>query len=125
MITRASRLFFGLAAAAFGAAVLYGIVTNGMAHGGVWHAIRSDGAVGARVGPITFGYKGGVGDHLGYTLLMGFAAAAAAMGFTSSAFRDGDAESVAEVSGTDTAAPVVAPADLSPWPIVASVGVTI
>ena len=98
----------------------YGVITNGIDHGGVWHVLTGDGAMSALLGPITLGYKGGVGDHLGFTMLMGFAVTCAAMGFTTSAFRDGDPEAVAEVSRLDAAPAVTAPADLSPWPIVAS-----
>ena len=120
MFTRGSRLFFGLALAGYLSALVYGVITNGIDHGGVWHVLTGDGAMSALLGPITLGYKGGVGDHLGFTMLLGFAVTCAAMGFTTSAFRDGDPEAVAEVSRLDAAPAVTAPSDLSPWPIVAS-----
>ena len=125
MFTRGSRLFFGLAAAAFVAAMVYGVITNGLTHGGVIHNITGDGAVSALLGPITFGYKGGIGDHFGYIVLLGFSVACAAMGLASSAFRDGDPDAVAQLEGLDHAPVVQAPGDLSPWPIVASFGVAI
>lgn len=123
MITRGSRVFFSLALAAYGLAVVYGVITNGLADGnGVVSAITGDGAVGALVGPLTFGYKGGVGDHVGYALLMGFSFACLFAGGVSVAFRDGDPQAVAELTHADAVPPVAPPADLSPWPIVAALG---
>lgn len=122
MITRGSRVFFSLALAAYGLAVVYGVITNGLATGGVVAAITGDGAVDAVLGPISFGYKGGVGDHVGYSLLIGFALASLFAGAVTVAFRDGDPEAVAELANADAVPPVAAPADLSPWPIVGALG---
>lgn len=120
MITRASKLFFGLGAAAWLIGVLYGVITNGL--GGVVNVISGPGAVDALLGPLTFGYKGGVGDHLGYSLLMGFAVCSLGMGAASSAFRDGNPEALAELAHSDAVPPVSEPNDLSQWPIVAAFG---
>ena len=118
MLTRGAKLFFGLALAGLAGGILYGIITNGLAHGGVADVITGKGAVDAVLGPITIGYKGGVGDQLGYTLFMGFALCSAAMGFASLAFRDGDPEAVAELANADAIPPVSEPNDLSQWPLV-------
>ena len=123
MITRGSKVFFSLALAAYAAAVVYGVVTNGLATGGVVATISGDGAIDALVGPLTLGYKGGVGDHVGYSVLMGFALASLFAGVVTVAFRDGDPEAVAELAHADAVPPVAAPADLSPWPLVGGVGV--
>ena len=53
MITTAAKWFFGLGLVSFVLAVVYGYSTGGN-----------------RLGPLTAGYYGGVGDHLGYTLLI-------------------------------------------------------
>src|SRR6516162_5981993 len=106
MLPTGSKTFFGLAVPAFITAIVYGIITNGIGHGGVIHVISGNGAVDALLGPITFGYKGGVGDHLGYAVLMGFAITCLGFGVASAVFRDADAKSVAELEGVDVLAPV-------------------
>jgi hypothetical protein len=123
MLPTGSKTFFGLAIPAFIAAIVYGVITNGIDHGGILHVISGNGAVDALLGPITFGYKGGVGDHLGYSVLMGFAVSCFGFGFASTVFRDADARSVAEIEGVEALAPVTAKPAISYWPIVASFGV--
>jgi len=122
MVTTGTKLYFGLALVAFFAAVVYGVITNGVDHGGVMEVISGPGAVNAVLGPVTFGYKGGIGDHLGYIVLMGFSFSCLGLGVATSAFRDADPESLAELAGTDNVAVIVAPAGLSFWPTVAAVG---
>ena len=87
MLTRGAKTFFGLAFAALLGGIVYGVITNGFAHDGVATVLTGDGAVDAVLGPITLGYKGGVGDQLGYSLFMGFAVSAFGMGFAALAFR--------------------------------------
>lgn len=120
MLTRGAKSFFGLALAGLLGAVLYGVITNGLANGGVVEVLTGAGAVDAVLGPLTVGYKGGVGDQLGYTLFLGFALACGGMGFASLAFRDGDPEALAELAHSDAIPPVAEPNDLSQWPIVAA-----
>lgn len=127
MITRGSKFFYGAAVTAFVTALLYGFVTGASDNGGV-RSVFTDGAiVNSIVGPLTFGWKGWIGDHVGYTVLMGFAAVMAALGGFTTAFRDGDAEAVAQVQGTSTAPAVLVPTGLSYWPLVTAfaAGVTI
>lgn len=97
MMTTGSKLFYGIAGLAFVAAILYGIATN-TAEAGTVATLTGNGALSAILGPLTFGYKGGVGDHLGYSLLMGFAGLNLAFGIGHSVFRDSDAEATAEVT---------------------------
>ena len=118
MVSTGSKFFYGLAGVGLLAAVVYGIITNGVDHGGVIDVLTGDGAVDALLGPLTLGYKGGVGDHLGYTVLMAFAASSFGLGLATSFFRDGDAEALAELEGTDTAPAIVAPVTLTYWPII-------
>lgn len=123
MITRASKWFFGLAAFSWLAGLIYGITTNGL--GGVVETAGSVGSVDALLGPLTFGYKGGVGDHFGYATLMGAAAISLVLGVITSAFRDADVEAVAELGDAESIPPVSEPSSLSPWPIAAAVGATL
>lgn len=120
MFTRGSKLFFGLGVSAYLAAVVYGVITNGLAAGGVLDQLSGAGAVNAVLGPLSFGYKGGVGDHVGYTMLMAFAATCVGLGIAAVAFRDGDPEALAELANSASIPPVSEPNDLSAWPVVAA-----
>ena len=125
MITTGSKLFYGMSAVALIAAVVYGIVTNGLDHGGVLSVLSGDGMVDALLGPITLGYKGGVGEHIGYSILMGFAVCNLGMGIATTAFRDADAGALANLAGVDTVGLVAEPAGPNYWPIVGSFGVAL
>lgn len=108
MITTGSKFFYGLAALLAVAAVAYGYSSGG---GGV--------------GPLSAGYKGGVGEHLGYGILLGAAVASLFAGFCSTAFRDADPEPAA-ASGTG-ALPAVTTTTTgtSFWPVVGAFGVVL
>jgi hypothetical protein len=118
LITTGSKYFFGLAGIGLLAAIVYGIVTNGVDHGGVAVLLRSDGAVDAILGPLTLGYKGGVGDHVGYAILVGFGLANLGFGVAASAFRDADPTALAELAGDDVVPPIQAPVGLNAWPFI-------
>jgi hypothetical protein len=107
MITTASKFFYGLAGLLFVAALTYGYSTGG-----------------GEVGPLSLGYKGAVGDVLGYSILVGASAIAAFLGFSSTAFRDADPEAAAEVIGAD-APPLPALPASSYWPVVGAFGVAL
>lgn len=105
MITTASKFFYGLAGLLLVAAVAYGYSTGG-----------------GNIGPISVGYKGAVGDLVGYSILMGGAVVVAFLGFTTTAFRDADPEAIADVVGAEAPPPATSPAT-SYWPIVGAFGV--
>jgi len=122
MITRGSKYFFGAAAVAFVTALFYGLLTGAARHGGIIAVLGGDGAVDALVGPLTFGWKGGVGDQVGYAVLMGFAAIMAVLGGFHVVFRDGSAEGLVQIQGSGVTATnadlrVVVAQGLSYWPI--------
>jgi hypothetical protein len=127
MITRGSKFFYGAAAVGFLSALLYGFLTGASDHGGVIAVFTDGGAVDSIVGPLTFGWKGWVGEHIGYTVLMSFAAVMAVLGGFASAFRDADAEAIAEIEGVGVAelAPPVEPSGLSWWPLLCALGAAI
>jgi hypothetical protein len=102
MFTTGAKFFYAVAIVAFLAALGLGWTTGGNG-----------------LGPLTGGYKGSVGDHLGYTILLFTAATSLFFGLTTSAFRDADPDAAAEVAGTDVV-PAVAPATVSYWPAVAA-----
>ena len=122
MITRGSKYFFGAAAVAFVTALFYGVLTGAARHGGIISVLGGDGVVDNIVGPLTFGWKGGVGDQVGYTVLMGFAAIMAVLGGFHVVFRDGSAEGLVQIQGAGVTADnadlrVVVAQGLSYWPI--------
>ena len=99
MFTTGSKWFLGLGVGALVLACAYGWTTGGNG-----------------LGPVTFGYKGGVGDHLGYALLLSIAAVAFLLGLLAVAIRDADSSAVAQVAGTETAPVVPAPSYGAYWP---------
>jgi hypothetical protein len=130
MITRGSKYFFGAAAVAYLTALVYGFITGASAHGGVLDVFSNGDIVNSVIGPISFGWKGWVGDQIGYSVLMGFAGIMVVIGGFTSVFRDGSPEALAElqgatvergeITGARVDLRVVTPQGLSAWPIVAA-----
>lgn len=107
MITTGTRWFLGLGIVSYVLAAAYGWTTGG------------DG-----LGPLSVGYKGGVGDHFGYGVLMGTAVVGLFLGLVMSATRDNSARAEAQVAGVDQLPPV-RPAAASYWPPLAALGAAI
>jgi len=129
MITRGSKFFYAAAVVGFVTAIVYGFLTGAAAHSGVIGVFQDGDVVNSIVGPLTFGWKGWVGDHVGYSVLMGFAAVMAALGGFSTAFRDGSADVLVAMDGRDPATatnpPVLTPVGLSYWPMAGAFGVAV
>ncbi|KAA0235589.1 MAG: hypothetical protein JJLCMIEE_00499 [Acidimicrobiales bacterium] len=123
MFTTGSKFFYGLAILGFIAAGFYAVLTASHPEG-IWDTLTGEGIIDVLIGPLTLGYKGTVGDQLGFSVLVGFAATCASLGFFHTAFRDADPESVAELVHAETV-PVSEPTGLSPWPIVGAFGVAV
>jgi hypothetical protein len=128
-LTTGFKLFFGFAAVGLTAALLTG-----------FQACKPDfvewsyppiqctggqGLIESILGPITIGWKGGIGDHFAYTVLFTFAAVALFLAGFLTAFRDADPRSVAEAARVD--APPVAnpPSTVSYWPLLAAFSVAL
>ena len=109
MITVGPRLFFGMAIFGIVGALLYGLTSGG-----------------DPVGVISVGWKQGVGDNLGYAVLLGFGAGSALLGTASAAFRDANVVALEEITPGHDVPLAVAPSTPSYWPVVAAfaVGVT-
>jgi len=105
MFTTGSKWFFGLGLLSLVLAVAYGWTTGGNG-----------------LGPLTAGYKGGVGDHLGYGLLLATAAGSILLGFVSVATRDASPRAQAQLLGTEQPPPVTPPAHPTYWPVVGALG---
>ncbi len=112
MFTTGAKYFFGLAVAAMVAAAFYGGASAG-------HEVDLD----TILGVLTLGYKGRVGDHVGYSVLVGVFVSSLFIGCVSVAFRDADAEAAAQVVDSETPPPAPVPQGASYWPIVAAFGV--
>jgi hypothetical protein len=104
MITTGSKWYFGLGFVSYVIAAAYGWTTGGNGFG-----------------PLTLGYKGGVGDHIGYGILIAATVVSIVVGIVVTAARDAEAEAVAQVAGT-ASVPAVTPAGTSYWPPIAAFG---
>lgn len=76
-------------------------------------------------GPLTLGWKGGIGNHLAYTIFMSVFAVAGALAVMVIAFRDADPEAEAQVVHTDSVPLTRAPAGMNYLPAFTAVGVVI
>lgn len=108
MFTTGSKWFFGLGLVSLALAAAYGWTTGGNG-----------------LGPLTAGYKGGVGDHLGYGLLLSIASVAIFLGIVSVATRDAAPSALAELLGADAAPTVAPPAHPAYWPVVGAFGASL
>ncbi len=105
MFTTGSKWFLGLGLVSLMLAAAYGWTTGGNG-----------------LGPLTLGYKGGVGDHLGYALLVSIALAALLLGLVAVATRDAAPSALAEVAGTEVAPRLAPPAHAAYWPVLGAFG---
>ena len=107
MFTTGSKWFLGLGFVSLVLAAAYGWTTGG-----------------TRLGPVTLGYYGGVGEHLGYALLISIGVASMLLGVVVVAARDADASALAQLAGTDEAPAAVPPAHNAYWPILGAFGLS-
>ncbi len=113
MFTTGFKYFFGAAMTLMVAAAFYAWTSGGVdwnqfpgGLGQLYYQIQ---------GGLTLGWRGGVGDHLGYTIFLGGAAALATLAGFFVAFRDADARSLAEVAETERAPLYKAPGTPNYW----------
>jgi hypothetical protein len=92
MFTWGSKFFFGLSAASLAAAVVYATVSGGGLLGG-----------------LSLGWYGGVGDHLGFAVLLGLGVGMLVLGVVAVWVRDADAEEMAALVGTPERVPQAVP----------------
>ena len=112
MLTHGSKFFLGLAAFAFVVAAIYAGASGN-------HEVGMETLIGA----VTLGYKGRVGDHLGYSILVGLASSSLFLGLVLVALRDADPEAGAQVVGADAVPEAAVPSTVSYWPIVGAFSV--
>jgi hypothetical protein len=102
MFTWGSKYLFGVAVVGLLGAAVYGLVTGG-----------------GLIGVLSVGYKGAVGEHTGYGILLGVGAAAAALGVLNVIVRDGEADDAVVEAG---ALAVRTPRSASYWGLLAAFG---
>ena len=105
--TTAFRFFAGLAVFALVAAFVVGFSS------------AAQSPIDRVVGPLTLGWKGGVGNHLAYAFFVGLFALAAGLAGLLVAFRDADPEAEAEVVRADSVPLTRAPAGANYMPALA------
>ena len=111
MFRSGSKFLYALAAFGFVAAFFYALATGN-------HAVGMD----SLVGPLTLGYKGRVGDHVGYSILMVLGISSLGLALITSSLMDADPEAEAQLMGLD-AVPAVDVATVSYWPVVGAFSV--
>lgn len=104
MFTTGFKFFFGLGVALATGAVLYGYTSGGN-----------------HMGPLSMGWKGGVGDHVGYGVLLGLAFVAMGIALFLVVFRDADPAAQAHYMGVEEIASTPA-VTRSFWPVVGAFG---
>lgn len=124
MFTPGFKLYFGLfgffLVAALAASISTTLQTD---NSSVKDMLFAVGVINLVVGPITMGWKGGVGNHLAYGVLLGAAGIAAFLAFVLVAFRDADPEALAEVVEADSVPLTRAPSGAAYTPLLAAVSV--
>lgn len=118
MITTGAKFYFGLGFLLLVGAVLYGWTSGGV-DWGLFPGHMGD-MYFQLLGALTLGYKGGVGDHVGYGILLGGSAVSTTMGAFMVAFRDSEAKAVAEVAGLPEAPPLQPVATSNVWAPIAA-----
>ncbi len=111
MLTPGFRFLAALAAAGLLGAFVSGVGSS------------DEGLIDTVLGPITLGWKGAVGDHLAYLVLVAMAVLAGTLGGILIAFRDADAEAEAQVARTETVPLTRAPSGTNFLPILSAFAV--
>jgi len=121
MFTTGFKLFFGFALLALIAAAVYGTASGDLS--GDDYLGFVDPA--AFVGVLSLGWRGGVGDHAGYTVLIFLSIAAGYLGLTLIGFLDANPEAVARLEGSDEIPPAAGPTAANIWPLFGAVSVVV
>lgn len=111
MFRSGSKFLYGLAAFGFVGAFFYSLATGN-------HAIGMD----SLIGPLTLGYKGRVGDHVGYSILVVLGFSSLGLALITSGLMDADPDAQAQLVARD-AVPAVEVPTPSYWPIVGAFSV--
>jgi hypothetical protein len=126
MFTPGFKLLFGLAAFALGGALLMGISSSLLVEGKtVGDRLHDQGIIQTVTGPVTIGWKGPVGNHVGYGVLLAAAGIAAFLAVVLVAFRDADPEAEAQLLDVETVPLTRAPSGTNFAPLVGAAAVAL
>jgi len=118
MLTPGFKLYFGIALVGLLGAFVFGVNTVLQTEAlSVRDNLDEAGIVSVLSGPFTIGWKGAVGNHMGYTIWLSMAVVAGFLAFLLIAFRDADPEAVAQVAHTDSVPLTKAPSGASYMPV--------
>ena len=117
MFSPGYRLFMVFAVFGLITAFLYGVVTGD--GGGADYLGFIDSEV--WVGAASLGWSGGVGDHVGYVILVMFAIVSAGLAIMLTAFRDADTDAVSELNNGELP-PAQSPVAYNYWPAIGALG---
>jgi len=121
MFTPGFKLFFGIALFLFGGTVLFGMSSSLLVEGtDIGDRLAQQGIVETVTGPITAGWKGPVGNHAGYGILLAATGLAAFLGLILIAFRDADPEAEAQLLEVETVPLTRAPSGTNFAPLIAA-----
>jgi hypothetical protein len=118
MFTPGFKLFFGVAVYLLLGSWLFGMSSSLLVEGSVSDRFAEVGLIQMITGPLTIGWKGPVGNHAGYGILLAGAAVAAFLAFVLVAFRDADPEATAQVLDVETVPLTRAPSGANFAPVV-------
>jgi len=114
MITTGFKYYFGAALSALLAAIVFGWVSGGADFsqfpGNLGQFLLTE-----VMGSISFGYRGGVGNHVGYVILLGLSLVGFALAGITVAFRDADSKALAEQARTTRAPRATIPSSPNWW----------
>jgi hypothetical protein len=126
MFTPGFKLFSGIAAFLLGGAVLYGVSSSLLVEGrSAGDRLGDQGIVATLTGPLSIGWKGPVGNHVGYGLLLGAAGIALFLACVLVAFRDSDPEAEAQLLDVETVPLTRAPSGTNFAPLVAAASIAL
>ena len=117
MFSPGFRLFMGFAGFGLIAAFFYGVVSGDGGGADYLGFLDTESWTGA----LSLGWKGGIGDHVGYIVLVMLFICAAGLGIMLTAFRDADPDAVAELNGGELP-PAQGPVSYNFWPIIGAFG---
>ncbi len=119
MLTPGFKVYFGIALFGLLGAFVFGVNTELQSETlTIRDNLDATGAIATFTGPLTVGWKGAVGNHAGYAIWLSMAVIAGFLAFLLVAFRDADADAVAQVAHTDSVPLTRAPAGASFLPVV-------
>jgi hypothetical protein len=119
MFTPGFRLFFGVALFLLLGSWLYGFSSSLLVESqSVGDRLGQQGIIQTLTGPLTIGWKGPVGNHAGYGILLAGAGVAAFLALVLVAFRDADPEAEAQLLDVETVPLTRAPSGTDFAPVV-------